>query len=191
MSEDEELEERINEQIRKGFGSRDFEEDIKERFKRKGFYAVSPKSEWIRDHLLDVGRDYPYRMWIRFLGFCKFQNLDYEPGDYSDFNNQMYRLREAELVKVVERESTSGQAGNPEWGKSFHSVVEENLGKEIAWKNPTAVLYPYSSRRWIKEQRDKGLEPGEIAERAENMSPRDISVTAEQIREKIEEWYLD
>jgi len=168
---------------------RDFEKEIAGNFRRGGFRFVSPKSEWIKEHLLDVGRDYPRRMFERFREFVEVLEVDFDPGEYGDFNNHLYRLRELDLVEVVEREPRKDQPGNPDWGRAMHSVVEENIESE-KWDAPTRYLYPYASRSWIREQLEEGLTPGEVAAKAEEVSPRDIEVSEEQIQEKIEVWSL-
>lgn len=182
------VEKKIVEEIEKGYGSRDFEDELALDFSTDGA-RTSVKSEWIKNHLVNEDSDYPRRMWIRFLAFTIYQDIDVKTGGYSNFNNHLYRLRELDLIKRTTRVRPTGEVGNPEWGRAFYTVVADNLGN-IAWQNPTGVLYPYSWRKWIANRIDEGLSPDEIAKKAEELSPKDISVSAEQIRNRIETWNL-
>jgi len=123
---------------------RSFEVDILNRFKTWGLLRTSPKGEWIRGHLLDVGEDYPYRMWKLYSKFCEV--LGQDPGTYQNFKTYIYLLKRLGLIYPVRREVT-----NRGFPKTFYAVVPS---KELdpAWTRPLQTLYPKTDWK-IPEQK--------------------------------------
>lgn len=185
---DKEIEKLIDE----GFGNRAFEEELVKKYRDNEVPSpASFRSKWIKGHLEDEGADYPLRMWKCFYAFLKVQDLDFETGDYYDFDNCLYRLRELNLVSSNINEGGNENSGSLNRIRVPHSLVKDNLDWNIAWENPLKIIYPHSWKPWVRLKLKEGLSPAEIAERAEEITPRKIEVSEEKVLRKIEKWNLN
>jgi hypothetical protein len=130
---------------------RDFELNIVKEFKtftvKEGGGKSRPrKGVWIRGHLVDVGEDYVYGMFKRWLEFCKAALLEFhaelEPGDYTAFKTYMYLLRKYGLVLPTRTER----------GKStvilriYYKVNRARL-RDPMWLNPFAEYPSWQAQR--------------------------------------------
>lgn len=93
---------------------------------------------FIRDHLLIVGKDYPFRMY-QLLKEKKEKRGAYV-GSYQSFRNHIFWLRKLGLIEFVREEPSSNPHFQP---RRYYRIVE---GKEDAegWINPRKKLYPQS-----------------------------------------------
>jgi len=133
---------------------RDFEVEIIRRFTAKGTHRIpeinvgaSPKGEWIRGHLLDVGSDYIYLMWKRW---CKFTEAEKDyvkirAGTYLSFAKYIWILKRLGLIRKV-ASATSARKG---FKRSIYEVVPE-LVDDPRWMHPYQALYE-STRWWAKQ----------------------------------------
>lgn len=125
---------------------RPFERDIIARFMVGGKWAASPKGEWIRGHLLDVGEDYPYRMWKLYARFCS--HLGIRPGTYQNFKTYIYLLKRLGLIRPARRERTG--RGFP---RTYYAIVP-GAENRPEWTRPLQVLYPKTD--WtVPEQKER------------------------------------
>jgi hypothetical protein len=88
---------------------------------------------WIRGHLLDVGEDYLYGMWKRFLEFCDFAHemgVRYPKNDYGDFLTYIWVLEREGLVRLVREEFY-----RPRVPRRFYSLVMGQFDTDL-WLNP-------------------------------------------------------
>lgn len=122
---------------------RDFEEDI-----ILYFYAAGKRTPrtglWIRGHLLDVGEDYPYRMWKFYNQFCLYarkRGAFLPTVSYVSFVRYIHLLKDLGLIEKV-REEPSKKKGIM---RSYYKVVEANLRSHY-WINPYSVYESW--RRW-------------------------------------------
>lgn len=121
-----------------------------------------PTGEFIRDHLLEEGEDYPYNVWkellekrARVYGIFNvlelrdkrteevrdaLENHGVKVGSYQNVRNYFYWLRELGLIEKSREESSEKANLEP---RKYYKVVE---GKEDAeeWANPRKALYPES-----------------------------------------------
>lgn len=100
---------------------------------------------WIKNHLLEVGEDYPYNMWR------ELRNLKLEMGvikkgigSYQNFRNYIYWLEKLGLIKFVREEE-----GDKTFlaKRRYYAVVEDQLDNP-AWSNPNRALYPETWEKW-------------------------------------------
>lgn len=93
-----------------------------------GGRSVSRKGAWIRGHLQDVGRDYPYSMWKRWKSFLEDAGLNIEAGKYQAFRTYIYVLRKLGLIRRA--------GGSPStFGKKYYELNPEGINSPL-WKNP-------------------------------------------------------
>jgi len=93
-----------------------------------GGRSVSRKGVWIRGHLQDVGRDYPYRMWKRWKSFLEDAGLKIQAGTYQAFRTYIYVLRRFGLIRRA--------GGSPStFGKKYYEINPQKINSPL-WKNP-------------------------------------------------------
>jgi len=93
-----------------------------------GGRSVSRKGVWIRGHLQDVGRDYPYSMWKLWKSFLEEAGLNIEAGRYQAFRTYIYILRKLGLIRRV--------GSSPSiFGKRYYELDPEKINSP-SWKNP-------------------------------------------------------
>jgi len=93
-----------------------------------GGRSVSRKGVWIRGHLQDVGRDYPYRMWKRWKSFLEDAGLKIQAGNYQAFRTYIYVLRRFGLIRRA--------GGSPStFGKKYYEINPQKTSSPL-WKNP-------------------------------------------------------
>lgn len=112
------------------------------RVPRRGLPAfVVSTGVWIRDHLLEVGEDYPLRMYKLLKREKKLRGV--KCGSYQSFRQYVWWLRRLELIEFVRSEPSENPVLE---GRRYYRVVE---GKEDdpAWRNPRRSLYPESYRK--------------------------------------------
>jgi len=125
---------------------RPFEVEIIGRWKAGGWRAVSPKASWIFGHLMEVGSDYPYRMWIRWVEFCKIaqgMGAYLRVGTYQAFRTYIFILTtKLGLLRRVRRE-------RPIKGRrrQYYALVPEKVPAP-EWARPMQSAYP--STDWMR-----------------------------------------
>ena len=95
-----------------------------------GGRSIPRKGVWIRGHLQDVGRDYPYNMWKLWRSFLEEAGLNIKAGTYAQFRTYIYVLKQLGLVKRIGR-SPSGRG----FKKSYYALNPDKVGSPL-WKNP-------------------------------------------------------
>lgn len=133
---------------------RPFELDIISRMKRGGKRAVSPKGEWIREHLRDVRVDYAYRMWRRYERFASLSkelfNVGMPSSDYKSFVRYIHLLRDLGLIVKVAGYAEADPA-KPWMKKTYYALAAENLGNR-SWRRPFQTLYPSTRYKGYKRK---------------------------------------
>lgn len=114
---------------------RSWEQDLAVRFQIEGDRA-SPLSTWIRNHLEDRGRDYPYRMFRWWQAFVREAMPTYDLGDYADFRQRVNELRRVGLIQ-----SDGTEPGEGRRDRHYYTLVPDRRD-DPAWQNPRRVLYP-------------------------------------------------
>jgi len=117
---------------------RDFEKIIVEGFLQHG-RRFPRLGLWIRGHLSEVGRDYAYGMWKRYLEFvreAREMGAQMDEIDYRQFRIYLWFLKKLGLIRVVRRKRTRDQKkGAP---RAFIELVKEKID-DPAWFNPIAA----------------------------------------------------
>jgi len=114
---------------------RDFELEIIEGFITQGrrFPRVGV---WIRGHLTDVGRDYIYGMWKRYIEFVEKANkkgAKIQRVSYRQFRIYVWFLKKLGLIRVVRHRRARDQVkGAP---RAYVELVPEKID-DPAWFNP-------------------------------------------------------
>ena len=125
-----------------------FEEEIMREFhppigEAPGFYGKGTMKSrlgiWIRQHLTEIGEDYPYRMWKRWNALCITANslgIRIPLNNYTQFVIYMRLLEMAKLIRVV-REVPYRLENDPEKRIriKYYSTIKMNLDNEL-WNNP-------------------------------------------------------
>ena len=93
----------------------------------KGGRSVSRKGLWIRGHLLEVGKDYPYSMYKGWKRFIETAELKIRPGSYQNFINYLYVLRRLGLI------IREGEGGG--FKRTYYRLNPEKVNSRI-WLNP-------------------------------------------------------
>lgn len=132
---------------------RPFEEQIIDRFKTFDMTVGGGKSRprkgvWIKQHLQDVGEDFIYSMWERWLVFtniARTREAEIEPGTYTALRTYIYLLRKYGLIIPTRRERA--KATNPQFFRQYYKVNTRRLNDAL-WRNP---YKPYPS--WMRWKR--------------------------------------
>lgn len=94
--------------------------------------SIPRKGVWIRGHLQEVGRDYPYRMWKLWREFLEEAGLKIKAGKYAGFRNYVYVLRRLGLIHRA--------GGEPSfWGKRYYALNPDRIDSPL-WRNPFAAI---------------------------------------------------
>jgi len=119
---------------------RPFEAEIIEIFRVHGTRA-SPKGWWIRDHLMDVGKDYVYSMWKRYVRFCeaakRVATVTIHPGPYRSFRTYVYLLRRLGLLTLVEEVKGPGI-----YSRRYYAITPGREEPFEDWLRPYQTIYP-------------------------------------------------
>lgn len=96
---------------------------------------------WIRDHLVEVGEDYPLAMYKLF----KFQKKQrgVSCGSYQNFRQYIWWLRKLGLIEFVRSEPSA----NPVLESRRYYRVVAGTEDNLAWRNPRRTLYPESWKK--------------------------------------------
>ena len=93
-----------------------------------GGRSIPRKGVWIRGHLEDVGRDYPYSMWKLWRSFLQRAGLKIKAGTYQAFRNYIYVLRRLGLIRRA--------GGSPStFTKKYYALNPEKINSPL-WRNP-------------------------------------------------------
>jgi len=87
------------------------------------------KGVWIRGHLEDVGRDYPYSMYKRWKSFIEGSGLNIKTGNYAQFRTYIYVLKRLGLIHRIER------TGGSPFSKNYYALIPDKLYSPL-WDNP-------------------------------------------------------
>jgi len=121
---------------------RRFELDIALRYRAAAKIRASPKGEWIRNHLLEVGEDYPYRMWKRFRAFAEEAKeelgVKIRTGTYQSFMRYIRLLKDLNLIIPIRRTPSQRPALKP---RVIYTINPEKI-EDPAWTHPYQALYP-------------------------------------------------
>lgn len=135
---------------------RDFEEKILSEFHPKIITPGKGKAKsrlgwWIRGHLQDVGEDYPYHMWERWINFCSIAHsmkVHIPKNNYTQFAIYMRLLEKNKLIKVVREEPCPQKRVTTK----YYSVVRENLDSDL-WSNPRKASSHH--KKWSELSEEK------------------------------------
>jgi len=135
---------------------RDFEEKIISEFHPEIITPGKGKAKsrlgwWIRGHLQDVGEDYPYHMWERWISFCSIAHsvkVLIPKNNYTQFAVYMGLLETNKLIKVVREEPKPRKRIKIK----YYSVVEENIDGDL-WINPRKASSHY--KKWSELPEEK------------------------------------
>jgi len=89
------------------------------------------KGVWIRGHLEDVGRDYPYRTYKRWKSFMERSGLNIKAGTYQQFRTYIYVLRRLGLIEMAGGSPSS--RGN--LSRNYYSLIADRISSPL-WLNP-------------------------------------------------------
>lgn len=96
-----------------------------------------PTSLFIRDRLLEVGEDYPYRMWQILR--MKREETGLPCGSLRTFLVTIWNLKKLGLIEQCRDEP----AEYPGKKRHYYRIVN-NKKNDKAWINPRKALYPNS-----------------------------------------------
>lgn len=101
---------------------------------------------FIREHLLKVGEDYPFRMY-RLLKNVK-KGLGLKMGSYQNFRNYIYWLRKLGLIEFVREEPSDNPVlVHP---RRYYKLTKKGRERPGLFLNPRRALYP---RSYIKSHK--------------------------------------
>ncbi len=140
---------------------RPFELGIIKDYQAQGSISVSPKSEWIRGHLGDVGQDYGTGMFKRWSLFCELSSQvrtreDKLPrgirqGTHGSFATYMWVLQKLQLIKLNRILPVRPNVDQSKQ-RHYYELNKDKLTSQ-AWKHPLQVMYPSSD--WKKMGAEK------------------------------------
>ena len=99
---------------------------------------------WIRDHLLEVGEDYPFHMWKLLR-----ERKGGRGGTYQNFRNYIHWLVKLNLIRFTREEPSLNPMFKP---RRYYACVPENIDRWELWRNPSRALYP---KTWEKHHHKK------------------------------------
>ena len=131
---------------------RPFEEEIIDRFKTFDMTVGGGKSRprkgvWIKQHLQDVGEDFIYDMWERWLAFVNIAHTRealIERGTYTALRTYIYLLKKYGLIIPTKRERA--KTTNPQFFRQYYRV-NTRLLEDPRWRNPYRP-YPSWQKVW-------------------------------------------
>ncbi|MEM4268693.1 MAG: hypothetical protein QW223_01085 [Candidatus Caldarchaeum sp.] len=115
-----------------------------------GKTMVSLTGEWIRGHMLEIGRpDYPYRMWKQYRQFLETARetlkMKAKPPTYLSFLRYTQILRDIGLILVITTSpSPIFSQGRP---RTFYVLNRDRLD-DPAWLHPYQHQYQVTSTKW-------------------------------------------
>ena len=89
------------------------------------------KGVWIRGHLQDVGRDYPYSMYKRWKSFMERSGLNIKAGTYQQFRTYIYVLKRLGLI----RRAGGSPSSRGNFPRNYYSLIPDKISSPL-WKNP-------------------------------------------------------
>jgi len=117
---------------------RKFEEEILLTYLTAG--RRTPRTGWwVRGHLLDVGTDYIWRMWKRYLSFireCQERGAKIREISYRQFRIYLYFLKKLGLITVIERRRDPDQRKGAD---RAYIAITPGMEDHPAWLNPIAT----------------------------------------------------
>jgi len=106
---------------------------------RRGLPAfIISTGVWIRDHLLEVGEDYPAGMYRKFKRAKEEKGVSC--GSYQSFRQYIWWLEKLGFIKFVRREPSK----NPILEDRRYYRVVKGREDDPGWRNPRRYLYPKS-----------------------------------------------
>jgi len=102
---------------------------------------------WVRGHLLDVGTDYQWRMWKRYLSFldeARERGAKIEDISYRQFRIYLWFLKKLGLITVVERRRDPDQQKGAD---RAYITITPDTEDHPGWINPIAY--------WLEIQRER------------------------------------
>jgi len=117
-----------------------------------GLGGVPPKAEWIRQHLLEKGRegDFTYHMWKNYVTFyeaAKKLGVRIRPGPYTGFRTFMYVLRKHGLIEFVREAPIRAY-----FDRRYYRIVPAKI-KDPRWRRPIQTAYPITD--WKRKTREE------------------------------------
>jgi len=97
----------------------------------RGGRSVPRKGAWIKGHLQEVGKDYPYRMHKLWSKFLEDAGLKIEAGSYQQFRTYIYVLKRLGLIRRVGAE-TSKSGG---FSKNYYALNPDKADSPL-WDSP-------------------------------------------------------
>ena len=95
-----------------------------------GGRSMPRKGVWIRGHLQDVDRDYPYSMYKRWKSFMERSGLNIEAGTYQQFRTYISVLRRLGLIEKAGGSPSS--RGN--FPRNYYSLIPDKISSLIMVK---------------------------------------------------------
>jgi len=95
-------------------------------------------SLWIKEHLLEVGADYTYNMWVQFKDYLERRGIcpPYPAPSYQSFARYIWIMKKIGLIEPVGKERS--KSGKP---RVYYRIVPGKEKLEEPWANPQAYLY--------------------------------------------------
>jgi hypothetical protein len=94
---------------------------------------------WIRDHLLQIGKDYPYNMWKLFK--AQMKSFNYKPPCYLSFSKYIYMLEKLGLLRKLPRKGKMSQPKvRTAIPRQFYCLEMKKLN-DPAWLCPWKALF--------------------------------------------------
>ncbi len=132
--------------------TRSFEMEIINEFKHAGYSCgLSPKSLWIRGHLLQVKEDYGSAMFKKYQSFileARAQGAKVRNSKESTFHSTLSELRQLGLI----------QSSPYVWGprkRRYYKLAPKGINEGL-WHNPRLQLYRKSWRKTLKKSKPLG-----------------------------------
>ena len=94
---------------------------------------------FIREHLLECGTDYPFRMY-RLLKERK-KEAGLKVGKYQNFRNYVYWLSQLGLIEFVREEPSKKRAHMTPFNRRYYRLTAKGKREKEAWRNPRKYLY--------------------------------------------------
>lgn len=95
---------------------------------------------WIRDHLLEHGKDYIYHMWKEFCEYLMARG--YKPPAYGSFNKTIYILRRLGMIENVATEHATFDTAHDR----VYVQLNEGMVYDDRWQAPAKAYNERNSR---------------------------------------------
>lgn len=117
---------------------------MKEKLQRGGRPRAILSTGMFREHLLNVGEDYPFRMYQLLKEKKKAAGIEEKGiGSYQNFRNYLYWLRKLGLIELAREEPSE----NPHFQPRRCYRIVEGMEDAEGWVNPRKHLYPESWKK--------------------------------------------